>query len=53
MVAKVLELDESVLTIAPHHSLHELIDEGVILSTCDALVTIANVEIVIQKFLNG
>ena len=50
-VAKVLELDEGVLAIALDGRLHELVEESVVLGAGDALVTVADVQRVVQERL--
>lgn len=51
MVAKVLKLDERVLAVPPYHSLHELVDEVIVLLAGDSLVTVTDVEVILQQFL--
>ena len=43
MVAEVLELDEGVLSVPPHHGIHELVNEVVIGLPGHAIVTEPNV----------
>uniref|UniRef100_A0A182SLI1 Uncharacterized protein n=1 Tax=Anopheles maculatus TaxID=74869 RepID=A0A182SLI1_9DIPT len=51
VVAKVLELNERVLTVTLHHRLHKLVDEIIILLALYALVPQPNVQRVLQQIL--
>ena len=51
MVTEVLELYERVLAVAPHHRLHELVNEVVVLLARDALVAVADVEVIVKQLL--
>ena len=51
VVTKVLKLDECVLAVVLHHSLHELVDEVIIFGTGHTLVLAAYVVHILEKCL--
>lgn len=49
MIAKVLELDEGVLAITPHHSLHELINEVIVFASHHTLLSQTHIQRILQQ----